>query len=179
MPAHATKAKVAELRAQMVACSPLRLEAWRRVWLVPRGHRRSLGRYRGIEVVYPADIADRCCQVAKRMRRGQPWQTVTFSLFAGGDGPPEETIRASYRWALTVEVPPDGDELDFAERGVDQLLSGYNPAEGPARATNVSVKGLEEAGLVARAGRVRMLRRAELAPGTGIRPPTNVCRCGR
>ena len=85
-----------------------------------------------------------------------------------------------------VEMPVDGDEQDLAECGVDRLLStvagrrlGYNPAEGLARATNVSVKGLEEADLVARAGRVRVLRRAELAPGSGIRPPTSVRRCWR
>ncbi len=90
---------------------------------MPRGHRRFLGRGRGTEVVYPDDMAERCCQVAKRMRRGQPWQMVAFSLFAGGVDLPEETIRAAYRWALTVEVPGDSDELDVAERGVGQLLS--------------------------------------------------------
>jgi hypothetical protein len=99
------------------------LEDWRRVGLVPRGHRRFLGRGRGTEVVYPDDMAERCCQVAKRMRRGQPWQMVAFSLFAGGADLPEETIRAAYRWALAVEVPSDSDELDVAERSVDQLLS--------------------------------------------------------
>jgi hypothetical protein len=93
------------------------------VGLVPRGHRRFLGRGRGTEVVYPDDMAERCRQVATRMRRGQPWQMVAFSLFAGGVELPEETIRAAYRWALTVEVPADSDELDVAERGVDQLLS--------------------------------------------------------
>nr|MDA8357656.1 hypothetical protein [Actinomycetota bacterium] len=80
-PARATKALVAELRAQGLACSARRLEDWRRVGLVPRGHRRSLGRGRGTEVVYPDDMAERCCQVATRMRRGQPWQMVAFSLF--------------------------------------------------------------------------------------------------
>lgn len=122
-PARATKALVAELRAQGVPCSPRRLEDWKRVGLVPRGHRRSLGRGRGTEVVYPDDMAERCRQVATRMRRGRPWQMVAFSLFAGGVELPEETIRAAYRWALTVEVPADSDELDAAERGVDQLLS--------------------------------------------------------
>jgi len=68
-------------------------------------------------------MAERCRQVATRMRRGQPWQVVAFSLFASGVDLPEETIRAAYRWALTVEVPTDSDELDVAERGVDQLLS--------------------------------------------------------
>jgi putative DNA methylase len=49
----------------------------------------------------------------------------------------------------------------FEQYGFDE--AGYDPAEGLARATNVSVKGLEEAGiLVARAGRVRLLRRNEL-----------------
>ncbi len=91
------------------------------MWLVPRGHRRSLGRARGIE------------------------------------------------------VPLDGDELDLAECGVDHLLSGYGPAEGLARATNVSVKGLEEAVLVARGGGCGV----QSLPRTGIRPPTSVCRCGR
>ena len=52
----------------------------------------------------------------------------------------------------------------FEQYGFDE--AGYDPAEGLARATNVSVKGLEEAGiLIARAGRVRLLRRAELAEG--------------
>ncbi|MGH9306962.1 MAG: DUF1156 domain-containing protein [Acidimicrobiales bacterium] len=51
------------------------------------------------------------------------------------------------------------EQYGFAE-------AGYDPAEGLARATNVSVKGLEDAGiLLARAGRVRLLRRAELAEG--------------
>ena len=51
----------------------------------------------------------------------------------------------------------------FEQYGFDE--AGYDPAEGLARATNVSVKGLEEADiLIARAGRVRLLRRAELAP---------------
>ena len=122
-PARATKALVAELRAQGLACSARRLEDWRRVGLVPRGHRRSLGRGRGTEVVYPDDMAERCSQVATRMRRGQPWQMVAFSLFAGGVELPEETIRAAYRWALTVEAPADSDELDVAERGVDRVLS--------------------------------------------------------
>jgi putative DNA methylase len=62
----------------------------------------------------------------------------------------------------------------FEQYGFDE--AGYGPAEGLARATNVSVKGLEEAGiLVARAGRVRLLRRAELAedwdPATDTRMP--------
>ena len=62
----------------------------------------------------------------------------------------------------------------FEQYGFDE--AGYDPAEGLARATNVSVKGLEEAGiLVARGGRVRLLRRAELAadwdPTTDERMP--------
>ena len=111
------------LRAQGVACSPRRLEDWRRVGLVPAGRRRSLGRGRGTEVVYPVDMAERCRQVAERMRRGQPWQWVAFSLFADGVELPEETIRTAYRWALRIEVPGDSDELDVAERGLAQLLS--------------------------------------------------------
>ena len=62
----------------------------------------------------------------------------------------------------------------FEQYGFDE--AGYDPAEGLARATNVSVKGLEDAGiLVARAGRVRLLRRSELAadwdPATDTRMP--------
>ena len=62
----------------------------------------------------------------------------------------------------------------FEQYGFDE--AGYDPAEGLARAMNVSVKGLEEAGiLVAKAGRVRLLRRSELAadwdPGTDMRMP--------
>ena len=62
----------------------------------------------------------------------------------------------------------------FEQFGFDE--AGYDPAEGLARAMNVSVKGLEDAGiLVARAGRVRLLRRSELAadwdPATDMRMP--------
>jgi hypothetical protein len=114
---------VAELRAQGVDCSSRRLEDWRRVGLIPRGHRRSLGRGRGTEVVYPDDMAERCRRVAERMRRGQPWQVVALSLFAAGAALPEETVRATYRWALTIETSAEEDELDAAERGVAPLLS--------------------------------------------------------
>ncbi|MGH9114612.1 MAG: hypothetical protein ACRDWW_02160, partial [Acidimicrobiales bacterium] len=122
-PARATKALVAELLAQGVDCSSRRLEDWRRVGLVPRGHRRSLGRGRGTEVVYPHDMAARCRWVAERMRRGQPWQVVALSLFAAGADLPDETIRVAYRWALRIEAPAGGDELDAAEHAVGQLLS--------------------------------------------------------
>ena len=62
----------------------------------------------------------------------------------------------------------------FEQYGFDE--AGYDPAEGLARAMNVSVKGLEEAGiLLAKAGRVRLLRRVELAadwdPATDTRMP--------
>ena len=62
----------------------------------------------------------------------------------------------------------------FEQYGFDE--TGYDPAEGLARAMNVSVKGLEDAGiLVARAGRVRLLRRSELTanwdPTTDTRMP--------
>jgi hypothetical protein len=50
----------------------------------------------------------------------------------------------------------------FEQYGFDE--AGYDPAEGLARATNVPVNGLQEAGiLVARSGRVRLLRRSELS----------------
>lgn len=122
VPARATKALVAELHAQGVGCSPRRLEDWRRVGLIPRGRRRSLGRGRGTEVVYPDDMVERCRRVAERMRRGQPWQMVALSLFAAGAELPEETIRSAYRWALRVEAPTE-DELKAAEQGVGHLLS--------------------------------------------------------
>ncbi len=52
----------------------------------------------------------------------------------------------------------------FEQYGFDE--AAYDPAEGLARATNVSVGGLEEAGiLVARAGRVRLLPRDKLPAG--------------
>ena len=122
-PAAATKELVAALRAQGVDCSSRRLEDWRRVGLIPRGHQRSLGRGRGTEVVYPDDMAERCRRVAERMRRGQPWQVVALSLFADGADLPEETVRAAYRWALTIEAGEGGDELDAAERALDHLSS--------------------------------------------------------
>ena len=122
-PPRATEALVAELRAHGVDCSSRRLEDWRRVGLIPRGHRRSLGRGRGTEVVYPDDMAERCRRVAERMRRGQPRQVVALSLFAAGAELPDQTVRAAYRWALTIEPSGDEDELDVAERGVGQLLS--------------------------------------------------------
>jgi hypothetical protein len=122
-PARATQALVAELRAQGVRCSPRQLEDWRRTGLIPRGHRRSLGRGRGTEVVYPDDMVERCLRVAERMRRGQPWQVVALSLFAASAELPEETVRAAYRWALRIKPSGDEDELDAAARGVDQLLA--------------------------------------------------------
>jgi putative DNA methylase len=62
----------------------------------------------------------------------------------------------------------------FEQYGLEE--ASYDPAEGLARAMNVSVKGLEDAGiLIARAGRVRLLRRSELAadwdPATDTRLP--------
>jgi len=62
----------------------------------------------------------------------------------------------------------------FEQYGFEE--ADYDPAEGLARAMNVSVKGLEDAGiLVAKAGRVRLLRRSELAadwdPATDTRLP--------
>jgi len=114
---------VAELRAQGVDCTSRRLEDWRRVGLIPRGHRRSLGRGRGSEVVYPDDMVERCWRVAERMRRGQPWQVVALSLFAAGVDLPEGTVRAAYRWALRIERSADEDDLDAAERNVDELLA--------------------------------------------------------
>ena len=153
-PARATKALIAELRAHGVDCSPRRLEDWRRIGLIPRGRRHSLGRGRGTEVVYPDDMADRCRRVAERMRRGQPWQMVALSLFATGAHLPEETIRAAYRWALTVETPSDGDELDAAEHLVGQLLS--------------TAAGRRLQALVA-----AHVKRSEAAPNE---PPTSVAR---
>jgi len=122
-PPRATEALVAELRAQGVDCTSRRLEDWRRVGLIPRGHRRSLGRGRGSEVVYPDDMVERCWRVAERMRRGQPWQVVALSLFAAGVDLPEGTVRAAYRWALRIERSADEDDLDAAERNVDELLA--------------------------------------------------------
>jgi hypothetical protein len=122
-PARATKALVAELRAQGVDCMSRRLEDWRRVGLIPKGHRRSLGRGRGSEVVYPDDMVERCRRVAERMRRGQPWQVVALSLFAAGADLPEGTVRAAYRWAFRIERSADEDDLDAAERDVDKLLA--------------------------------------------------------
>lgn len=62
----------------------------------------------------------------------------------------------------------------FEQYGFEE--ADYDPAEGLARAMNVSVKGLEDAGiLVAKAGRVRLLRRGELTadwdPATDTRLP--------
>ena len=62
----------------------------------------------------------------------------------------------------------------FEQYGFEE--ADYDPAESLARAMNVSVKGLEDAGiLIARAGRVRLLRRGELAanwdPTTDLRMP--------
>jgi len=82
------------------------------------------------------------------------------------------------RYAKVVEPTGETMPVRSALTLITQVLdeAGYDPAEGLARATNVSVKGLEEAGiLVARAGRIRLLRRAELAadwdPTTDERTP--------
>jgi len=121
-PAEATQGLVADLRAEGLSCSARRLEDWARVGLIPRGLRRSLGRGRGTEVVYPPEMAERCRLVALRMRRGQPWQVVALCLFASGVDLPEETVRAAYRWALSVEGSSDEDELEVAERSAAQFL---------------------------------------------------------
>lgn len=73
-------------------------------------------------MVYPPEMADRCRLVAQRMRRGQPWQVVALSLFAGGVELPDETVRAAYRWAFTVQMSAEDDELAAAERGTEQFL---------------------------------------------------------
>jgi len=121
-PLRATEALVAELGAQGVDCTSRRLEDWRRVGLIPRAHRRSLGRGRGSEVVYPDDMVERCRRVAERMRRGQPWQVVALSLFAAGADLPEGTVQAAYRWAFRIERSADEDDLDAAELNVEELL---------------------------------------------------------
>jgi hypothetical protein len=64
------------------------------VWLIPKGHRRPLGRGRGSDVAYPHDMAAHCRRVAERMR-GVPWQVVAPSLLAAGADLPNETFRAT------------------------------------------------------------------------------------
>ena len=112
---------------------------------------------------------------------------AVFSRYAKVVEPTGETMQV--RSALTLinqvldEVLAEQGGFDadtrfaikwFEQYGFDE--AGYDPAEGLARATNVSVKGLEDAGiLVAGAGRVRILRRSELAadwdPATDTRMP--------
>lgn len=101
---------------------------------------------------------------------------AVFSRYAKVIEPSGETMAVRSALALINQVLDevlaeqegefDGDTRFaikwFEQYGFDE--AGYDPAEGLARATNVSVKGLEEAGiLVARAGRVRLLRRGEMA----------------
>ena len=85
--------------------------------------------------------------------------------------------------ALDEVLAEQEGELDadtrFAIKWFDQYgfeEAGYGPAEGLAVAMNVSVKGLEDAGILqARAGRVRLLHRSELDedwdPETDTRMP--------
>ena len=127
MPSSATKALVAKLRAQAVACSLRRLEDWRRVGLVPPGLPRSLGRGRGTEVVYPDDIGRALLSGATRVRRGEPWQVVAFSPFAGGVELPEETIRAAYvdfRTNRTCQVRDVRDP--FAGKSSELHFAGHS-----------------------------------------------------
>ena len=105
---------------------------------------------------------------------------AVFSRYAkvvepAGETMPVRSARALINQVLDEVLAEQEGEFDgdtrfaikwFEQYGFDE--AGYDPAEGLARATNVSVKGLEEAGiLVARAGRVRLLRRAELAADWG------------
>jgi putative DNA methylase len=113
---------------------------------------------------------------------------AVFSRYARVVEPSGETM--GVRTALTLinqaldEVLAEADsEFDadtrfcikwFETYGFDE--AAYDPAEGLARALNVSVKGLEEAGVLsAKAGRVRLLTRAELDlqwdPTTDARMP--------
>lgn len=121
-PARATKLLVEQLRGRGVEISPRRLEDWGRLGLVPKPERLALGRGRGTATRYPADIGERCEQVARRMRRGQPWQVAVLLLFADGVELPEKTVRGAYRWAYTPLKPQAADELDAAERAIDQML---------------------------------------------------------
>ena len=89
---------------------------------------------------------------------------------ANGDPMTVRTALALINQVLDEVLAEQEGEFDAATRfaikwfeqyGFDE--TSYDPAEGLARATNVSVAGLEEAGiLMARAGRVRLLPRENL-----------------
>ncbi len=89
---------------------------------------------------------------------------------ANGDPMTVRTALTLINQVLDEVLPAQEGEFDadtrfavkwFEQYGFDE--AAYDPAEGLARATNVSVGGLEEAGiLVARAGRVRLLPRDKL-----------------
>jgi putative DNA methylase len=101
---------------------------------------------------------------------------AVFSRYAkvvepSGEPMPVRSALALINQVLDEVLAEQEGEFDadtrFAIKWFEQYRfdeAGYDPAEGLARAMNVSVKGLEDAGiLVARAGRVRLLRRSELA----------------
>jgi putative DNA methylase len=112
---------------------------------------------------------------------------AVFSRYAkvvepNGEAMPVRSALALINQVLDEVLAEQEGEFDagtrFAIKWFEQYGFGdadYDPAEVLARAMNVSVKGLEDAGiLVAKAGRVRLLRRGELAadwdPATDTRP---------
>ncbi|MGC8627581.1 MAG: DUF1156 domain-containing protein [Acidimicrobiales bacterium] len=92
---------------------------------------------------------------------------------ANGDPMTVRTALALINQVLDEVLAEQEGELDagtrFAVKWFEQYgfeEAAYDPAEGLAQATDVSVGGLEEAGiLVARAGRVRLVPRDELPAG--------------
>jgi len=140
-PSRATKALVAELRAQGVACSPRRLEDWRRVGFVPRGHRRFFGRGRGTEVVYPDDMAERSVDqllstVAGRRLEGLVAAQVKRSGVAPGE-PPSAVARGVLTNLFLVQLGGEvagGEELIELLTGMGVPIDEFSPREQVAAA---------------------------------------------
>jgi hypothetical protein len=122
-PALSTQALVEEVARDGSTFSARRLEDWIRWGLVPKGIRRGQGRGKGSVTVFAPDMVERCREVARRMRRGTPWQNVALSLFGAGLEVPEETLRRAYRWAYSASRIDENEALDKAEESV-QLMAG-------------------------------------------------------
>lgn len=163
-PARATKALVAELRAQGV-------DARHAVW---RLRELQQGNIAPVDLAQAAigpgmAVFSRYAKVVEPTGEAMPVRSalglinqVLDEVLAEQEGEFDADTRFAIKW--------------FEQYGLDEV--GYDPAEGLARETNVSVKGLEEAGILPALAECGCSAVASLLR-TGTRRPILRCQCGR
>jgi hypothetical protein len=94
----ADAALIAALADRGLAVSPYQLERWRTAGLVPRNHRRSLGRGKGSTSQLDDAAVDRAAALAERARQGRAMLGChIIERFAGGQELEEARVRAAFR----------------------------------------------------------------------------------